>query len=232
MREAAASRTASVVAVAIVLALCHVTLALASSAGVEHPLRRARFTVAWTDQDVARPSGGTVTQTDDQNRPIEPIRWPAPVLRLTLSWNGTAWRITSQRRVPSMTLPAPAVLPQGDKSRGFWVEVLDRQGRVRHREVLADPLTGMEQFDTGGQVRRLMHPAHDVQIEVLVPDLPELAELHLVSNPLARPGGHDTASGPERTRLSLGERPPGKDDDDPAPQGNPDHDHNHPRGKR
>ena len=140
---------------------------------------------------------------NDQNPPIEAIRWPAPVLRVTLRWDGKSWRIDRQQRVGSMTLPAPDALPEGEKSRGFWVEVVDRQGRVRHREVMADPLAGMEQFDEGGVVSRLLHSPHNVLIEVLVPDVPDIAELHLVSNPPARTAEHDVSQPPIRTKLSL-----------------------------
>ena len=102
-----------------------------------------------------------------------------------------------------MTLPASDVPPAGDETRGFWIEVLDREGRVRHREVMTDPLAGMEQFEAGGGITRLLHPPHDVEIEVLIPDLPDLAELQLVSNPATPAPGREAPSGPQRTRLRL-----------------------------
>ncbi len=146
-----------------------------------------------------------------QNQQIEPIHWPAPVIRLELRWDGRSWLIAGEQRVKSMTLPAPASLPDGDNSRGFWVETVDRQGRVRHRDIMADPLMGMEQFGPNGDIKRLDHPPHDVLIEVLIPDLPELAEVHAVSNPIAHRGDHDQR--PSRTRLSIKGRSPNDTDD-------------------
>ncbi len=163
-----------------------------------------------------------------QNQSIEPIRWPAPVIRLSLRWDGERWLIASEHRVKSMTLPAPASLPDGDKSRGFWIETIDREGRVRHRDVMADPLLGMEQFSPDGAIKRLDHPAHNVEIEVLIPDLPELAEVHVVSNSVARRG--DREHGPSRTQLSIRGRTPNDGRDGPdgsdlndRDHGNPDH---------
>jgi hypothetical protein len=51
---------------------------------------------------------------------------------------------------------------------------------------MADPLAGMEMFEEDGTMTRLPHPAHAVSIEVLVPDLPAITELHIVANPAVR----------------------------------------------
>jgi len=142
-----------------------------------------------------------------QDPPIEAIHWPAPVLRVTLRWDGKSWRIDHQQRIESMTLPAPDALPEGEKSRGFWIEAVDRQGRVRHREVMADPLAGMEQFDEGGVVRRLLHSQHNVVIEILVPDVPDITDLHLVSNSPPPTAKHGVSQPPIRTKLSLESHP-------------------------
>jgi hypothetical protein len=178
-----------------------------------------------------------VIQPDDRNERIEPIRWPAPVIRVSLRWDGSTWRIEREHRVDSMTLPAPDQLPAGENSRGFWVETIDRQGRVRHREVMADPLAGMEQFDEGGDVSRMLHRLPDIEIDVLVPDLPDLAEIHLVSNPPAPHHGQDKER-PQRTRIEIKGRPAKDDRDDSRPDrddhggghgGHHGHDHDHPQ---
>ena len=167
-----------------------------------------------------------MTHSHPQNQTIEPIRWPAPVIRLSLRWDGQRWLIVSEHRVKSMTLPAPASLPDGDRSRGFWIETIDREGRVRHRDVMADPLLGMEQFGTDGAIKRLDHPAHTVEIEVLIPDFPELAEVHVVSNPVARRGDH--AHGPSRTQLTVRGRTPTDGRDGPGSSDSKAQDHDHP----
>lgn len=169
---------------------------------------------------------------NDQDPHLEPLRWPGPVIRLTLLWDGSDWRIKSEQRVDSMTLPAPDPLPGGENSRGFWIETVDRDGRVRHREVMPDPLAGMEQFEEGGLVTRLTHPPHEVLIEVLIPDLPELAEVHLISNPATLQSGHEHEPRPRRSKVSISGRPPQDDRDDSTEDGEghpPARDHHTPR---
>jgi hypothetical protein len=168
-------------------------------------------------------------QPDDRQRTIEPIRWPAPVLRVTVRWDGAQWIIDRVIRVDSMTLPAPDELPAGENSRGFWIEAVDRQGRVRHRQIMADPLAGMEQFDDKGLVTRMRHPLENIAIEVLVPGDIGLAELHLVSNPPAPHASHGGEKRAGRTKLTLSDRdrPPQDDRDDD--HGHRD-DHDHPGG--
>jgi hypothetical protein len=85
-----------------------------------------------------------------------------------------------------MTLPSPDEIPAGERTVGVWVEAVDREGRVRYRQIMADPLAGMEMFEEDGTMTRLPHPAHAVSIEVLVPDLPAITELHIVANPAVR----------------------------------------------
>jgi hypothetical protein len=176
-----------------------------------------------------------VTQPADRKPTIEPVRWPAPVLRVRLRWDGSAWIVDRVIRVERMTLPAPDELPKGDDSRGFWIEAVDRDGRVRHRQIMADPLGGMEQFDDKGLVTRMRHTLDKPSIEVLVPALDDLAELHIVSNPAGRPPGqdphgHDRRQAPGRTRLTLPEQP--KDHHDPHDDGGRGHEHEHGAARR
>lgn len=165
-----------------------------------------------------------MTASDPSESPIHPVRWPATVRRVTVGWNGQGWSVLGEVRVKSMTLPAPDELPDGAKSLGFWIECIDSQGRVRHREAMADPLAGMEQFDETGQVTRLTHPPHDVTLEILVPDLGGVTELHLVSNPPTTVLDHHGGSSPRRTVLRLSTRV-GEPDDGHAPPTRDDHDH-------
>jgi len=127
------------------------------------------------------------------------VQWPAPVLRIALRWDGERWGIDGETRVPSMTLPAADVLPAGEKTRGFWIEVVDRAGRVRHRRIIADPLAGMESFEANGTITRMPDTGHEVTSEILVPDFVDATELHLVSNRGTR-GEHARES---RTVLKL-----------------------------
>jgi len=102
-----------------------------------------------------------------------------------------------------MTLISPDLLPAGEQSRGFWIEGTDGKGGVYQREVMPDPLLGMEEFDEGGQIRRIDHPPHQVTIEILLPDLPEVSELHLISNPIGPRGEHGKTGQLKRIVLKL-----------------------------
>jgi hypothetical protein len=114
---------------------------------------------------------------------MEPLVWPAPVLRVALHWSGGSWSIAGTTRVASMTLPRTDALVAGEQTAGFWIEAVDREGRVRYRRIMPDPLSGMETFGRAGGITRIPHTGHDVDVEVLVPDLPDVTELHIVSNP-------------------------------------------------
>jgi hypothetical protein len=138
--------------------------------------------------------------TESQSRLIA-VKYPCPVRRVTIQWNGKEWKIVKQVLVPSMTLPAPDPLPAEAQSLGFWIEAADGKGGIYQREVMPDPLLGMEQFGKGGEMTRLNHPPHDITIEILVPDMPGISEVHLVSNAKAQAGA--TASSLKRTVLTL-----------------------------
>lgn len=129
------------------------------------------------------------------------VKYPCPVRRVTIQWNGQEWKIVKQFLVPSMTLPAPDPLPAGAQSIGFWIEAADGKGGIYQREVMPDPLLGMEQFGKDGQMTRIDHPPHDVTLEILVPDMAGISEVHLVSNAKAQAGA--TTSGLKRTVLAL-----------------------------
>lgn len=135
-----------------------------------------------------------------------PVTYPCPVRRVTVRWDGSDWKIVKQIRVPSMTLPAPDPLPAGEQSRGFWIETSDVKGGIYHREVMPDPLLGMEQFQEGGEITRMAHPPHDLTIELLVPEVPGVSEVHIVRN-LPPPGKPGARSELRRTVLKLSGAP-------------------------
>ncbi len=141
------------------------------------------------------------------------IRHPGPVRRVTIHWDGQKWAITGEVHVESMTLPAPARLPDGEKSLGFWIEASNEKGEIFHRQVLNDPFLGMEQFEENGRMYRLDHPPHDLTLEVLIPGTKEVSQLHLVDNTSGRKA-HDEKkhSAPKRTVLKLGGTEGKKDD--------------------
>jgi hypothetical protein len=131
---------------------------------------------------------------------VERVDYPGPVRRLRLEWTGKEWTIAGEVRIESMTLPSPDELPAGEETRGFWVEASDGEGKVYHRELQPDPFGGMEFFEEGGEVTR-GPVAHDVIVDVLIPDRPEITKIHIVSNP-ASPG-HDQGDRLTRWVLAL-----------------------------
>lgn len=134
----------------------------------------------------------------EADAPVEPIDWPAPVLRVSLHWDGSSWSTSDAIQVPSMTLPrSDATDPKS--TAGFWIGARDAGGRLRYRVRIMDPQFGMELFEDSGEVTRLTHMAHEVDIEVLVPDRAPVTELEIISNPAYRPEGIE----PYTARLSL-----------------------------
>src|SRR5829696_9209911 len=149
--------------------------------------------------------------------PVEQIDWPAPVLRVHLHWDGQVWSVDDAIRVASMTLPrSDATDPTS--TTGFWVGARDVDGRLRYRLRLTHPLLGMEQFDDTGSVTRLTHAAHEIDIEVVVPDREPVAELEIVSKPGVGPAGIEPytvrlAIDRHRVRVVGSDVPPARGDD-------------------
>jgi len=84
-------------------------------------------------------------------------------------------------------LPQSDDLPENAKEggvSGFWYEAVDEQGRTIYRQLRMDPFSaGVEVFDEGGKIsRKHAPPPHDVTLKVRVPDVPELAALHIYSS--------------------------------------------------
>lgn len=153
---------------------------------------------------------------------IEPIDWPSPTLRVTLHWDGERWSAGDAVRVPSMTLPRPNPTDPRKTTTGFWVSARDADGRLRYRTRLSDPLRGMEIFEESGEVTRVPHKGHEVEVEVVVPDREPVAELEIVSNSADRPDAE-----PYAVRLDIDrERVREVGSDAPPVEGHDDH-HGH-----
>lgn len=131
--------------------------------------------------------------------PIEPVKWPAPVLRVTLHWGGNSWSTGDAVRVPSMTLPRSEPAESKPTTTGFWVSAQDSEGRVRYRTRMTDPLRGVEMFDETGTLSRLQRASHEIDIEVLLPDRDAVAAIEIVSNATDR----SDQIKPYRTRLAI-----------------------------
>ncbi|WP_018622928.1 hypothetical protein [Spirosoma luteum] len=135
--------------------------------------------------------------TDASDSRLVAVNYPCAVNRVTLRWDKNEWKIVNQVRVESMTLPAPQVLPDGENSLGFWIEACSSKGKVYQREIMPDPLAGMEQFEEGGAINRLAPAPHIIELEILMPDMPDITELRLFSNPAG-----ETKKADKRKRLN------------------------------
>lgn len=113
------------------------------------------------------------------------IKFPCPVRRLSVAWREGTWKIENEIRIESMTLPKSDELPEQAMARGvtgFWYEAVDGQGRTIYRQLMEEPFLGMEVFDRDGKIRRTKPGQHDISLEILVPDVPELEELQIYSS--------------------------------------------------
>jgi hypothetical protein len=96
--------------------------------------------------------------------------------------NGT-WRVDDEVRVDRMTLRRSRELPRGrGRERGAYYEALDIEGDVVYRQSIGDPTRpNMEMFD-GETITRVETPDRDVHVEVLLPDVPEVATVRLIAD--------------------------------------------------
>jgi len=120
------------------------------------------------------------------------VRFPCPVLRIRVRARGDAWTVVKQTRVPSMTLQKSVELPVGPGRRlsGFWYEAAAADGSVLYRRVMQDPADPSVEVRTeGGGLRQARPVRDDVSFEILVPDLPEVAEVRIFSSPKTGPVG-------------------------------------------
>jgi hypothetical protein len=122
------------------------------------------------------------------------VAGPGPVRRLLVRFGPRGPKVVGDVRVAEMTIPRSVDLPlveAGRTASGFWWELRDAEGGVLYRQSVAQPLRhSHEQFEVDGSIRRVdpaerggRHGAeHEVELEILVPDLPEAAEVSFVSD--------------------------------------------------
>lgn len=113
------------------------------------------------------------------------IKFPCPVRRISLTYRRGTWSIENETRVESMTLPKSDELPKPTKKRGVsgsWYEAVDKQGRTIYRQTVEDFGAGMEVFERDGKIRRIKDSHDEFGLEILVPDVPDLEEIHIYSS--------------------------------------------------
>lgn len=115
------------------------------------------------------------------------IKPGGPVVRLRFLWRGGKLSIAKRMLLPEKTVPPHQELPnlpEGLDLRGFWFEVATQNGEVLYRRFMENPLEpSAEVFDKNGQITRVDIVKEQIMFDLLIPDLPESAELHLYCNP-------------------------------------------------
>jgi hypothetical protein len=103
-----------------------------------------------------------------------------PVRRVRVRRRGQEWTIEGETRIEEMILPRSNELPEG-RGRplaGFWYEARDGRGRALFRRVTRNPTEqAVEVPAAEGGLQRVEMARPEVVFDVLIPDLPEVAEL-------------------------------------------------------
>jgi hypothetical protein len=115
------------------------------------------------------------------------IKFPSPVLRIRIQVDKAGqWTVVKRVEIPSMTLSRSVDLPErrrGQGLSGFWVEAVDRQGQLLYRTLVRSPFErSVEIFDADGEPHRIEPPNDEILFDVLVPNLPDLAEIIFYSD--------------------------------------------------
>lgn len=125
-------------------------------------------------------------------------------LRLTFSYEGDTIRLIDRRSV-EMIPPAPNTpLPDLDEA-GFWYVVRDDKREVVYYRVTRNPMApSFEVFSPSGEqsITNIDRDRARGTFEILVPDTPEAASLHLfTTDPLVHGGGgQEDGRGPQPAR--------------------------------
>lgn len=155
--------------------------------------------------------------------PPQSFRKQDSSLRLIFRFEDGEYSLLRRREVAGMAPPSEP-LDRGERRArsGFWVELVDPEGRALYRRVMQHPIrTRAEVPDEEGGFTNRVSVARQGTFSVLVPNLPDAAELVLFSSPLERPQAPEPAEAvvrvPVREREEEGreepteKRPPQKD---------------------
>ncbi len=120
--------------------------------------------------------------------PVPEIKPGGKVLRLRIHWRPpNDWTVVKRIELPSKTLLAHrdrSSMPKNAELTGFWYEATTGAGDVVYRRFMSDPTAPhAEVFDDKGEASRVDVARQEALFDVLIPDLPEVAEVWIFSNP-------------------------------------------------
>lgn len=107
---------------------------------------------------------------------------PGPVLRVRIERKEGKWNIVKRIRLPEKTIPSSDDLLRPDRTgrfTGFWFEAVDAKGNLLYRQMLRKPQRGVELFEDDGTISRVSVETDEYSVDLLLPDLPEVEDVHL-----------------------------------------------------
>lgn len=131
--------------------------------------------------------GGGPIKSDQVGKPFP--QGPGPVLRLTVELDDGQWSVLAKTLVERMTVPASQPAPHPGRSgrvTGLWFEVVDRKGRVLYRNVLPEPLPGVEVHHRDGSMARISAPPRPWGTDIRIPLVPKGETFRLYHVPSAQ----------------------------------------------
>ena len=118
--------------------------------------------------------------------PADPTQRAEPnrALRLLVKYDKSGYSISETWPLETLA-PASHALETARATSGFWVELRDAKNNVLYRRVMQHPVPAdVEVFDPEQGVHRQAVDDPEGVFTVLVPDLPEAAEIAFVSSPM------------------------------------------------
>lgn len=123
--------------------------------------------------------------------------------RLTFRFDGETVELAAAERIAKVAPGGPMPPPADTKLSGSWVDLTDRRGRILFRRVLHDPFrTTAEHHSPDGQIDIVRRPPQAGEFQVVVPDMPDGADVAVWSSPLEPEAALDPARELGRFRLS------------------------------
>lgn len=107
------------------------------------------------------------------------LKFPMRVRRVRLRYAKKKWETVADFIIDRKTLPQAHAKPDG----GFWYELRDQKGNLLYARKVANPFNpSLELFEAGGSMSRVQLDREEAFVELLIPDLPEAAEIRIFSD--------------------------------------------------
>ena len=127
-------------------------------------------------------------------------------IRFTFSYRGADIKLESRQSI-RMISPPSDIFPVSGKRSGFWYELRDKENRVLYRRIIQNPVkytveVRSDEKETPLVWEKVKDPAG--QFVLLVPELPEIESIVLVSSPFEPDRANEEAV--EITKFPVSEK--------------------------